>query len=114
MALMVGLLFGCKPAAPPPPAAAPPAAPTPVVAEAPVVVPDDYVYYPDYEVYYNPGTHLFWYPQGGAWVSGPVAPGFSADVVLGSPSVRMDFHDSPANHHADVARQYPRGWRPPH
>ena len=24
----------------------------------------------------------------------------------------MDFHDSPANHHAEIARQYPRNWAP--
>jgi hypothetical protein len=24
----------------------------------------------------------------------------------------MDFHDSPAQHHAAVARQYPKNWKP--
>ena len=30
-----------------------------------------------------------------------------------SPSVKMDFHDSPANHHAAVVKQYPKNWRRP-
>jgi hypothetical protein len=25
----------------------------------------------------------------------------------------MDFHDSPARHHAEVVKQYPRNWAPP-
>jgi hypothetical protein len=25
----------------------------------------------------------------------------------------MDFHDSPAQHHAAVVQQYPRNWSPP-
>jgi hypothetical protein len=25
----------------------------------------------------------------------------------------MDFHDSPAQHHAAVVQQYPRNWAPP-
>jgi hypothetical protein len=33
------------------------------------------------------------------------------DVLLASPSVHMNFHDSPANHHAEMLRQYPRTWR---
>jgi len=78
-----------------------------------VLVADDYIYYPDYEVYYNPYTQLYWYTEGGAWVSGPIVPGITVDVLLRAPSVRLSFHDSVANHHAMVARRYPRGWRPP-
>jgi hypothetical protein len=37
--------------------------------------------------------------------------GVSADVLLASPSVRMDFHDSPANHHADMAKKYPKNYK---
>ncbi len=115
--VFITLLAGCKPAVPPPVnAASPPPQPAAVVVAAPpvpVVVEDDYVYYPGYEVYYSPSTHVYWYMHGGAWVTGPAVPGVSFDVLLGSPSVRMDFHDSPANHHDTVVRQYPRGWRPP-
>ncbi len=73
-----------------------------------VVVQDDYVYYPDYEVYYSSRRHQYAYYEGRAWVSRPAPRGVSVDVLYASPSVRMDFHDSPANHHAQVVKQYPR------
>ena len=69
------------------------------------------MYYPNYGVYYSP-IHGYAYMEGGAWVSRPAPRGVSVDVLLASPSVRMNFHDSPANHHAAVARQYPRNWKP--
>ena len=76
-----------------------------------VVVEDDYVYYPNYEIYYSSSRHQYAYMEGRAWVSRPAPRGVSVDVLLRSPSVRMDFHDSPANHHAEVVRQHP-GNRP--
>jgi hypothetical protein len=75
-----------------------------------VEAPADYVYYPGYDVYYNSNLHLYAYMDGGAWVSRPHFPGVSVDVLLASPSVRMDFHDSPAHHNAEIIRQYPRNW----
>jgi hypothetical protein len=75
-------------------------------------VEDDYVYYPDYGVYYSNSRHQYAYLEGGAWVARPAPRGVSVNVLLASPSVRMDFHDSPANHHAAVARQYPKNWKP--
>ena len=72
-----------------------------------VVVQDHYVYYPDYEIYYSSSRHQYFWPEGGAWVSRPAPRGVSVDVLLASPSVRMNFHDSPANHHAEIVRQYP-------
>ena len=80
----------------------------PPVMEVGVVVQDDYVYYPDYEVYYSSSRHQYAYLEGGAWVSRPAPRGVSVDVLFASPSVRMDFHDSPANHHAAVVKQYPK------
>jgi len=77
-----------------------------------VVVQDDYVYYPDYECYYSVSRHQYAYREGNAWVSRPAPRGVSVNVLMASPSVRMDFHDSPAQHHAAVARQYPKNWRP--
>jgi hypothetical protein len=77
------------------------------VAPPVVVVEDDYVYYPDYEIYFSSSRHQYAYLEGGAWVSRPAPRGVSVDVLLRSPSVRMDFHDSPANHHAEVLRQHP-------
>src|SRR5271170_4150653 len=68
----------------------------PPVVETGVVVEDDYVYYPNYGVYYSSSRHQYAYLEGGAWVSRPAPRGVSVDVLLASPSVRMDFHDSPA------------------
>jgi hypothetical protein len=78
-----------------------------------VVVQDDYVYYPGYEVYYSSSRHQYAYREGRAWVSRPAPRGVSANVLMASPSVRMDFHDSPAQHHAAVVKQYPKNWSPP-
>jgi hypothetical protein len=86
----------------------------PPVVETGVVVEDDYVYYPGYDVYYNSSRHEYAYLEGGAWVSRPEPRGVTIDVLLASPSVRMDFHDSPANHHAEMVRRYPRNWAPSH
>jgi hypothetical protein len=80
--------------------------------ETTVVVQDDYVYYPHYQVYYSSSRHQYAYLEGGAWVSRPEPRGVSVDVLLASPSVRMNFHDSPANHHTEIVRQYPRNWSP--
>jgi hypothetical protein len=80
----------------------------PPVVEVGVVAQDDYVYYPDYEVYYSSSRHQYAYLEGNAWVSRPAPRGVSVDVLMASRSVKMDFHDSPANHHAAVVKQYPR------
>jgi hypothetical protein len=76
------------------------------------VAQDDYVYYPAYDVYYSSYRHQYAYLDGGAWVSRPGPRGVSVNVLLASPSVRMDFHDLPANHHADMVRRYPKNWKP--
>jgi hypothetical protein len=77
-----------------------------------VAVQDDYVYYPGYDVYYNSYRREYAYPEGGRWVSRPTPRGVSVEALRGSPSVRMDFHDSPANHHAEVVQKYPKNWSP--
>lgn len=82
------------------------------VAPPVVVVQDDYVYYPSYGIYYSSSRRQYASLESGAWVSEPAPRGVSVDVLLASPSVRMNFHDSPANHQAAVARQYPRNWKP--
>lgn len=76
------------------------------------VVQDDYVYYPNYECYYSVSRHQYAYREGNAWVSRPAPRGVSVNILLASPSVKMSFHDSPANHHADVVKQYPKNWKP--
>jgi hypothetical protein len=96
----------------PPPAAV--QAPSPADGQAPspaVVQQDDYVYYPSYGIYYNSNRRQYAYLESGAWVSQPAPRGVAVDVLRNSPSVRMDFHDSPANHHAAIAQQYPKNWK---
>ena len=83
------------------------------VAPPVVVVQDDYIYYPGYQVYYSSSRHEYAYREGRTWVSRPAPRGVSVDVLVASPSVRMDFHDSPANYHAAVVKQYPKNWAPP-
>ena len=80
---------------------------------AEVVVQNDYVYYPGYEVYYSGTRREYVYLDGRSWVSRPAPPHVSLDVLFASPSVRLDFHDSPSFHHTAVVRQYPRHWAPP-
>ena len=75
-------------------------------------VQDDYVYYPNYECYYSVSRHQYAYREGNAWVARPAPRGVSVNVLVASPSVRMDFHDSPAQHHAAVVKQYPKNWKP--
>jgi len=85
----------------------------PVVVVAPaVVVQDSYVYYPGYGIYYNSRRHQYAYLEGGAWVNAPAPGGVSVEVLRASPSVNMDFHDSPANHHDAMVRMYPKNWKP--
>ncbi len=85
----------------------------PAYVQGEVAVQPEYVYYPDYEVYYSGNTRQYVYRQGPSWVSRAEPPHVSANQLLASPSVRLDFHDSPANHHAAVVRQYPKHWAPP-
>jgi hypothetical protein len=98
-------------AAAPQPVAAAPA--VDVQVQPTVVVQDDYVYYPAYEVYYSSRRHDYRYRDGSVWVTRPAPPRVSVNVLLASPSVRVDFHDAPERHHESVAHNYPRNWAPP-
>jgi hypothetical protein len=82
----------------------------PAVVAAPVVVQDNYVYYPRYGIYYNRGRHQYAYMKGDTWINVPAPSDVSVEVLQASPSVDMDFHDSPARHHAATLRMYPRNW----
>ena len=84
----------------------------PVVVAPEVVIQDDYVYYPNYAIYYSSHRHQYAYLENGAWVLAPAPQGVSVDVLLASPSVNMDFHDSPAKHHAEMVQKYPKNWKP--
>jgi hypothetical protein len=46
-------------------------------------------------------------------VTRPSPPRVSVNVLLAAPSVRVDFHDSPAAHHAAIVQTYPKNWAPP-
>ena len=81
--------------------------------ESGIAVQPVYVYYPGYQVYYSSNTRQYVYQDGHSWVSRPAPPRVSAEVLFASPSVRLDFHDSPSIHHATVVRQYPKNWAPP-
>jgi hypothetical protein len=77
-----------------------------------VVAQDDYVYYPQYECYYSISRRQYAYREGHSWVARSAPHGVSARVLMASPSVKMNFHDSPAQHHAQVVKQYPKNWKP--
>ncbi len=78
-----------------------------------VVYQDDFDYYPYYEVYYSRTRREYVYRDGNAWVRRPIPHHVSPDVLIATPSVRVDFHDSPEHHHNEVIRHYPRNWRRP-
>jgi len=85
----------------------------PIVVSSPVVVvQDDYLYYPGYAIYYNTYRHQYAYLNCDAWIWAPAPQGVTVEVLLASPSVHMDFHDSLANHHREMIQKYPRDWRP--
>jgi hypothetical protein len=84
-----------------------------VQAQATVVIQDDYDYYPAYETYYSRNRHEFVYREGNTWVRRPEPRGVAVSVLLAAPSVRLDFHDAPEQHHNSVVRSYPKNWAPP-
>jgi hypothetical protein len=84
-----------------------------IVYAAQPVVQDDYVYYPAYQVYYSNNRHQYAYREGNTWVSRPAPSGVTVNVLRASPSVKMDFHDSPEYHHATVVQKYPKNWSVP-
>jgi hypothetical protein len=86
---------------------------TPVAVAPVVVIPDNYVYYPNYGVYYNSSRHQYAYMKNQSWVSEQSPQGVSLETLRASPSVKMDFHDAPANHHAAMMQKYPKNWAPP-
>jgi hypothetical protein len=76
-----------------------------------VVYEDDYDYYPGYEVYYARNRGEYVYRDGNRWVRSRSYPRANSQVLFSSPSVRVEFRDSPERHHDYVVRRYPRDWR---
>jgi hypothetical protein len=111
--VLMGVLTGCVGYVDHPHHARVYSQPPPVYVEREVVVQDDYIYYPSYQVYYSSNRRQYVYRDGRSWVSRPTPPRVSIDVLFASPSVRLDFHDSPSFHHDRVVKQYPKHWAPP-
>jgi hypothetical protein len=88
------------------------APPPPVYTQTTLTMDDDFIYYPAYEVYYSSSRRKYTSWDGRSWVSSPTPPHVSAEALSAGPSVRMDFHDAPAAHHASVVREYPKHWTP--
>jgi len=84
----------------------------PAVVVVPTVVAENYVYYPNYGVYYNSYRHQYMYLRGNVWVTQAAPEGVSVEVLMASPSVDMDFHDSPERHHTEMLKKYPHDWKP--
>jgi hypothetical protein len=111
-AVVAGGLVGCVRYVESPRGSGAYAEPPSVYVESGIMSQPEYVYYPGYQVYYRNSTRQYIYREGRSWVSRPTPPHVSANVLFASPSVRLDFHDHPSNHHATVARQYPKHWAP--
>jgi hypothetical protein len=82
-------------------------APPVVVAAPAVVIVDDFIFYPNYAIYFNSSRHQYAYLEGGAWIFAAAPVGVTIDVLVASPSIHMDWHDSPANHHSEMIKKYP-------
>ncbi len=84
-----------------------------VQRSAPVFIEqDDYIYYPQYRIYYGSRSHHYYRYEGRSWVAGPTPHGVAVNVLFASPSVNVEFHDSPSAHHEQVIKTYPRNWQP--
>lgn len=83
------------------------------VVQTTFVIEDDYVYYPTYQIYFSSRRHQYAYRDGHNWISRPAPRGVTIKQLQASPSVRMEFHDPPVQHHEAVAKQYPKNWSPP-
>ena len=77
------------------------------------MLPDDYVYYPFYGIYYSNNRHQYAYLDKGIWVWNSAPETVSIDTLKASPSVKMEFHDSPEMHHVETVQKYPKNWTPP-
>jgi len=91
----------------------PPGPPPPDYVESQFPVEDAYIYYPAYQIYYSTLRREYVYLDHGKWVSRSALPRrMKGKTLTSSPSVKMDFRDSPSVHHAEVVEQYPKHWTP--
>ena len=75
---------------------------------------DTYIYFSNYQIYRHPGRgeYVFW--DGQAWITSKEPPlEVTAELLLGSPTVQLEFDDHPAKHHREVVQRYPRDWLSP-
>ncbi|MDB6114502.1 MAG: hypothetical protein JWQ62_1447 [Lacunisphaera sp.] len=72
---------------------------------------DDYDYYPGYETYYSRNRHEYVYRDGNSWVRRSQPRGVTVDALRTAPTVRMNFHDAPEQHHTETIKTYPHNWR---
>jgi len=86
---------------------------TPPAVVPPAAVQDIYIYYPYYSTYYHVNVRKYVFMQDGIWVSAPKPYEVSVNVLMESPSIKMDFNDSPEKHNAEIAGKYPKNWKSP-
>ncbi len=75
-------------------------------------VQDYYIFYPQHDVYYDPRQKRYLTLENSKWVSRPTPRGVRIDQLHASPGVRLDTGSSPAHHHDNMVRRYPRNWTP--
>lgn len=71
---------------------------------------DEYLYFPSYAIYYNSTQLRYVCLESDGWATRIAPRDVTVGSLLASPSVLMDFHDSPVQHHDSVVRRYPKNW----
>jgi hypothetical protein len=108
---MLVLLTGCADS---PPWAASSRRPTATQIRVALERGENYLYFPGYAVYQDRAEGEFIYREDGVWVTRRAPPAWvPLEVLLASPSVPMDFHDTPDRHNDEVVQAYPRNWGRP-
>jgi len=70
-----------------------------------------YVYFARYEIYFERTLRQYTYVEGNAWVTrSEPPPGVPVALLEASPSVALNYSDTPQRHHAAVVSSYPRNW----
>lgn len=69
-----------------------------------------YIYYPAHEIYYEPASSQWFWPDGGNWRSGSGLPVYYQQYTRGGITIDLDA-DRPYYRHDDVVKRYGRGPR---